>query len=95
VDHGEVFPDRVPDAAVVGYDGRTARLGATTDGFRRGEAKRAHRHLPLLEHGPAGILPHPRPQRSWIGPSVTGASSGERGMRHGDDWRRDGPPGTS
>jgi len=43
VDHGEGFPDRVPVAAVVGYDGRVARPGATTDEFQRAEAKRAHR----------------------------------------------------
>jgi hypothetical protein len=45
VDHGEVFLDHVPVAAVVGFDGRAVRLGVTLDEVHRGEAERACRHL--------------------------------------------------
>lgn len=46
VDHGEVFLDHVPVAAVVGFDGRAVRLAVTMEEVHRGEAERACRHLP-------------------------------------------------
>ena len=46
VDHGEVFVDHVPMAAVVGFDGRAVRLGLTMDELHRGEAERVCQHLP-------------------------------------------------
>ena len=45
VDHGEVFLDHVPVAAVAAYDGRALRLAVTMDEVHRGEAEQACRHL--------------------------------------------------